>query len=163
MKCRMHFRAALLIRTASFTKNQVVLTQNTRREHSTVCESERRGRHRVYFGAIWSLVVILGPELRLSILSDRWMCARSAHQGSHNISGYTQAALTGCQSVWREMLRGQTVFSLRRIPIHWQPAIITSLSLVVALFLTLEGKKKFVSSLIFNFFLLKVSVSEELN
>lgn len=51
-----------------------------------------------------------GPELGLSVLSDWWTWAWSPHQGSRNISSYTQAALTGCQSVWREMLPGQTVF-----------------------------------------------------
>ncbi len=145
----LNFRAAILIRTIGFTKNQLFWNQERPQCRVKVSDGERQ---RVYFSAIWSAVVILGPRLSLPALSNGWMRAWSTHQGSHNISSYTQAALTGCQSVWREMLLGQTVFSLRQIPIHWQAAIITSLSLVVTLFLTSEKNKKFNISTFTNFF-----------
>lgn len=115
IKYRTYFRGALLIGTIGFHVESVVLTRNTRRGLGFMCESEQWGRHCVYPGAIWSAE-------SLSVLCSRWMWAWSTHQGSHNISSYTQASLTGCQAVWREMLLEQTVFSLRQIPVHWQPA-----------------------------------------
>lgn len=140
IKSRTLFRAAISIRTVGFTQNQLFGHETPGQTTVFTCQSEQRGRRCVYSGVIWSVVVILGPGW-VSVLSGTWTRAWSTHQGSHNVSGYTQAALTGCQSVWRKMLLGQTVSSLWQIPVHWQPAIITSLSLVVILFLTLGGKK----------------------
>lgn len=100
----------------------VVLTQNTWRDHRFAWKEESNGDNIVFIpGAIWSGDYGSGPELSLPVPNDRWMSAWSAHKRSHNISSYTQAAPTGCQSVWRKMLLGQTVFSLWQIPVHRKP------------------------------------------
>ncbi len=132
----MHLRAAVSIRTSVSRWISCFDFKKTQRETASFkCKTEQLGRRRVYSTAMWSVMVILGPSW-VSLFSAAW----SALQGSHNISSYTQAAWTGCQSVWREMLPGQTVFSLWQIPVHWQLAITTSLSLVVTLFWILGEK-----------------------
>lgn len=89
-----------------------------------------------------------GPKLSVSVVSGRWMWAWSTHQESHNISSFT-----GCTDwlpicLMGKMLRGWTVFSLRQILIHRQPAFITSFA--VTLLLTLGEEKKLEYSLILN-------------
>lgn len=99
---------------------------------------EQWGRHCVYFHAIWPVVVILGPELRLPDLSDRWMWG--LHTRDSDLVTHRLNWLAANRS---EMLLGQTVFSPRQIPVLWQPAIITSL-LVVTQLLTLGEKEKYI-------------------
>lgn len=80
-----------------------------------------------------------GTKLSVSVVSGRWMWACSTRQGSHNISSFTGRTDWLPIRLMGKMLRGQTVFSLRQILIHWQSVFLTSF--VVTFLLTLEEEK----------------------